>query len=282
MKCPSFGEHFSHLTKLWFEGDILCPLLPPVGELAQLSDLSIVPVSSVKRIGHEFLGVGVCVWDGTHIKKLAFTNLKYLVLRDLSNLEEWTFNKEGEGFEQGRGMTQVLPQLDELLIDNCPRLQTLLECLEWSNMKIVHIEGAHNLREVQNLCNLKEELRLINNLTLERVSLIHELEVIVICDCPEVNFVENIDSPQQLELLDEFMEEIPEWLARLRDEQKSTNDDDFTFKCSNKKAHTRMLKRGLDWPIIQRIPQVSITTNRGSYFLRQTRNPFNCDTNINF
>ncbi|KAH0456291.1 hypothetical protein IEQ34_014198 [Dendrobium chrysotoxum] len=109
-----------------------------------------------------------------------------------------------QGFEQGR-MAQVLPQLDELLIDNCPKFQALSECLEWSKMKIVDIEGAHNLRAVQNLCNLKEELRLINILTLERVSRIHELKVLVLCDFSELNFVENIDSLQRLELLDEFI-----------------------------------------------------------------------------
>ncbi|KAL0912854.1 hypothetical protein M5K25_016267 [Dendrobium thyrsiflorum] len=284
MKSPSFGECLPQLTALELSKNISCTQLPPAGELPQLNNLIISGAASVKRIGPEFLGVGIAAWDVTNTPmRTAFPNLQSFILHRMPELEEWTFDKEMEGFERRRGKAHVLPRLDQLVIDDCPKLKALPKGLEQSKMKVLQIQGAHSLREVENLPNVMEQLILFDNQSLERVSYLPALHILGINYCPALNCVEKLNSLQRLNLFDIFMEELPEWLARLVEERKPTDDDDddflFQLLC-NERLLWRLLKGGPDWWIIEKIPRVFAFDNAGKGFLRYTRNPFFYYTNL--
>ncbi|XP_028556582.1 putative disease resistance protein RGA3 isoform X1 [Dendrobium catenatum] len=288
MMSPSFGERLPLLTTLNLTDNISCTKLPAAGELPQLSQLDIKGSASVKIIGPEFLGVGVDVRDGMHtLTRTAFPNLQNFALRHMPELEEWTFSKIAEEFEQGRGKARdfpkiiLLPRLDELKLIDCPKLKALPKGLEHSNMKQLHIDGAHLIRIVENFINLKEELRIINNQRLERVSHLPALKVLIIHDCPALHCVEKLDSLEQLELHDFSIEGLPEWLPRLLQDRKKADDDDFHFEfMCNERALRRLLKGGTDWSLIKDIPRVFAYDNKQRGFLRYTKNPFNYYTNV--
>ncbi|KAH0457269.1 hypothetical protein IEQ34_015176 [Dendrobium chrysotoxum] len=288
MMSPSFGERLSFLTTLNLTDNISCTKLPAAGESPQLSQLDIKGTALVKSIGPEFLGVGVDVWDGMHtLTKPAFPNLQNLALHHMPELEEWTFSKEAEEFEQGRGKAHdfpklmLLPRLDELKLIDFPKLKALPKGLEYSNMKQLHIDGAHLLRVVENFINLKEELRIINNQSLERVFHLPAVKVLIIHDCPALHCVEKLDSLEQLELHDFSMKGLPEWLPRLLQDRKTADDDDFHFEfMCNERALRRLLKGGPDWSLIKDIPRVFAYDNKQRGFLRYTKNPFNYYTNL--
>ncbi|KAH0456733.1 hypothetical protein IEQ34_014640 [Dendrobium chrysotoxum] len=285
MKSPSFGERLPQLTTLELSKNISCTQLPPTGELPQLNNLIISGATSVKNIGPEFLGIGVAAWDVTNTPmRIAFPTLQSLILHRIPELEEWTFDKEMEGFVRRRGMAHVLPRLDQLFINHCPKLKALLKGLEQSKIKTLQILGAHSLREVENLPNVMEQLSLFHNQSLERVSYLHALHILRINYCPALNCVEKLNSLQQLHLFDIFMEGLPEWLARLVEERKlatAAADDDFLFQLlCNERLLWRLLKGGPDWWIIEKIPRVFTFDNAGKGFQRYTRNPFFYYTNM--
>ncbi|XP_020575067.1 putative disease resistance protein RGA3 [Phalaenopsis equestris] len=279
MKSPSFGHRLPHLTTLELSKNISCSQLPPAGELPQLTHLYIIGAAAVKSIGSEFLGVGV--WDGNYTaSRIIFPNLQKLILRNMPELEEWSFNKEMEEFEHGRGKTYVLPHLENLVIDDCPKLKALPKGLEQSKMKTLYIQGAHSLQAVENLITV-EQLMIVDNQSLEMVSHLPALQVLQVNHCPALNSVKKLESLERLNLFDVFMERIPEWVARLLKEQNLADDADFLFQLvCNERTLSRLLKGGPDWSIIERIPRVFASDNVGRGFLRYSRNPFNYYTNL--
>ncbi|XP_077225798.1 uncharacterized protein LOC143859003 [Tasmannia lanceolata] len=82
--------------------------LPPLGQLPSLENLEIRGMVAVKQINQEFYG-------NNTLKGFSFPSLKRLSLWGMSNLEMWASVEKGGAF----------PCLNELKIENCPKLITL-------------------------------------------------------------------------------------------------------------------------------------------------------------
>ncbi|KAL5789187.1 hypothetical protein ACOSQ2_004075 [Xanthoceras sorbifolium] len=91
---------FSNLVYLEFEGCSNCTSLPSVGQLPSLKELYIHRMFAIKTVGQEFYG-NCCATP--------FPKLEIIRLENMDEWEEW----EGGG----------LPQLRELTIRDCPKLQ---------------------------------------------------------------------------------------------------------------------------------------------------------------
>ncbi|KAK9215495.1 hypothetical protein WN944_007500 [Citrus x changshan-huyou] len=91
-----------------------CEHLPPLGKLPSLEDLEICRMESVKRVGHEFLGVESDT-DGSSV--IVFPKLKYLKFYDMEELEEWDY---GTAI---KGEIIIMPRLSFLEIGGCQRRQ---------------------------------------------------------------------------------------------------------------------------------------------------------------
>ncbi|PKA48111.1 Putative disease resistance protein RGA3 [Apostasia shenzhenica] len=270
MKSPSFGSCLPNLVKLELSDATLCERLPPAGELPQLKHLDIDGALSVKTIGSEFVGLGVM--------RTAFPKLETFNLGGMENLEEWSFEEVAS--DQQRFV--LLPRLDELTLEGCPKLAALPKGLAQSAIKKLLIEGAYKLIEVENLPNLTE-LVLMGNLFLKRISSLPQLQFLVVNTCPLLDCVEKMQALQRLDLFDVYMEVLPPWLPILLQERKPVDDedDDFLFQlyCSEK-VLWRCLKGGPDWSIIEQIPRVYASDDTGKGFLRYTKQPFSYFTNM--
>ncbi|TYH81805.1 hypothetical protein ES332_D02G011300v1 [Gossypium tomentosum] len=92
---------------------INCKSLPPLGQLQSLKFIALRNMEQLKRIGNEFY----C--DGSSQCEIeVFPALKTFILRQMRNLEEWTATTAAIMF----------PCLEELLVSNCPLLESL--CIE--------------------------------------------------------------------------------------------------------------------------------------------------------
>ncbi|KAH9668900.1 hypothetical protein KPL70_021565 [Citrus sinensis] len=119
--------------------------MPPLGKLPSLEILRIEEMVSVKKVGDEFLGIGIC--DHNHIHGtfsssssssiVAFPKLEKLDLGIMLQLEEWDFGKED---------ITIMPQVKSLSIFFCEKLKSLpdqllrsttLESLEITDVPIV-------------------------------------------------------------------------------------------------------------------------------------------------
>ncbi|KAG0451237.1 hypothetical protein HPP92_026311 [Vanilla planifolia] len=279
MQSPSFRAHFPFLTTLELSKNKFCTQLPPAGELPQLKLLFIKRADAVKRIGPEFLGIG------THPAiRTAFPKLEILKLYRILHLEEWTFGETEEA--QVLPNLVLLPRLSSLEIEDCPMLASLPKGLEQSSMKRLYIAGALSLKAVSNLPNLTE-LVLIGNASLETISHLPALQVLAVISCPAFKLVEKVDALQRLNLVDHFMEAIPEWLVKFLRERKAgegegeVSADDFLLEMlCTEKALWGCLKGGSDWPIVETIPSFIAYDNVGKGFMRYTRSPFYYYTNV--
>nr|XP_043623184.1 putative disease resistance protein At3g14460 [Erigeron canadensis]XP_043623185.1 putative disease resistance protein At3g14460 [Erigeron canadensis] len=96
-----------------------CVVLPPLGQLPSLRDLSIDKIDDVKKVGSEFLGNGPA----------AFPSLEILRFSRMTQLEVWSINAVG---------VAMFPCLKQLYIRKCPRWEvwsanadvTVFPCLQ--------------------------------------------------------------------------------------------------------------------------------------------------------
>ncbi|XP_062173751.1 putative disease resistance protein At3g14460 [Alnus glutinosa] len=104
------GHHsFSNIAYICLENCKHCHNLPPLGRLPSLQTLCVFGFERVVKVDHEFYGS-----DSLTVKP--FGALKILRFKRMLNWEEWSsFGAENED--------EAFPQLEELYIDNCPKLK---------------------------------------------------------------------------------------------------------------------------------------------------------------
>nr|XP_010914606.2 putative disease resistance protein RGA3 [Elaeis guineensis] len=240
MMTPSLSL-LCNLRRLVLNNCALCQQLPPLGMLPQLDYLHIKGASAVMSIGHEFLLLA----SGRKMDSsfsTYFPKLEKLHFKDMPNWEEWWWRLE----EEDDQTTSLLPSLKELSIDGCPKLRSLPESLlcRATALKKLIIRDAHSLREIQSLRFLTE-LILVDNSSLERVSIFPALNHLCIRNCKELMYVEGVDAVKHIQLDDREAESLPEWLVGAGKEQPCFPSlHKLTLK-------NRICYRGLpDWPLI--------------------------------
>ncbi|KAL5979585.1 hypothetical protein ACLOJK_019491, partial [Asimina triloba] len=142
-KLPSWMEDLSlsKLTKLEIRFVIQCEQnnLPGLGQLPALKYLQIANVG-LKKVGRELyygnLSNDVVGGGGRE----AFAKLEGLVLREMSELEEWELMS---GFDAD---VRIMPSLSILRLENCPKLVGLPDHLANAPLTNLDISGCHRLK----------------------------------------------------------------------------------------------------------------------------------------
>uniref|UniRef100_A0A2N9IGI5 AAA+ ATPase domain-containing protein n=1 Tax=Fagus sylvatica TaxID=28930 RepID=A0A2N9IGI5_FAGSY len=141
--------------RLYLTGCINLEHLPPVGKLPFLEILKVENASfstnGLKKVGVEFLGI-----ESNNNKKdegstssssssslVLFPNLISLEFENLEEWEEW----DGMGGTREEGGVTIMPRLQTLIIDNCPKLKSLPDFLPTIPMKSLTIFNCPILGE---------------------------------------------------------------------------------------------------------------------------------------
>ncbi|KAH9750761.1 hypothetical protein KPL71_014002 [Citrus sinensis] len=120
---PSWMTSLTNLKSLGLSLCENCEQLPPLGKLPSLEQLFISYMSSVKRVGDEFLGVESDRHDSSSssLVIIAFPKLKSLRIEGLMELEEWDYGIT----RTGNTVINIMPHLSSLVIDSCYELKAL-------------------------------------------------------------------------------------------------------------------------------------------------------------
>ncbi|XP_052484272.1 putative disease resistance protein RGA3 [Gossypium raimondii] len=122
-----------NLMELELNNCINCKCLPPLGQLQSLKFLALRNMEQLKRIGNEFY----C--DGSSQCEIeVFPALKTFILRQMRNLEEWTATTAAI----------VFPCLEELLVSNCPLLESVPLTGQCLSLKKLCIEDCSRLSSI--------------------------------------------------------------------------------------------------------------------------------------
>ena len=123
-----------------------CEQLPPLGKLPSLEQLFISYMSSVKRVGDEFLGVESDRHDSSSssLVIIAFPKLKSLTIYSMLELEEWDY----EITRTGNTVINIMPRLSSLTINYCSKLKALPDHFhQTTTLKELHIWKCRLLEE---------------------------------------------------------------------------------------------------------------------------------------
>ncbi|XVF77537.1 hypothetical protein PTKIN_Ptkin14bG0052800 [Pterospermum kingtungense] len=133
--CPSWMMSLNLLKSVELRTCAHWESLPPMGKLPSLEYLLIFNMGKVKKVGEEFLGIEREDLGQTSSSSsvsnnniVAFPDLKTPKFIFLSNWEEWEYENiwGGEGQEECSCITiDIMPRLQSLLIENCPKLKGL-------------------------------------------------------------------------------------------------------------------------------------------------------------
>ncbi|KDO38875.1 hypothetical protein CISIN_1g048798mg, partial [Citrus sinensis] len=132
---PSWMTSLTNLKSLKLSFCENCEQLPPLGKLPSLEQLFISYMSSVKRVGDEFLGVEIII---------AFPKLKSLSIDGLMELEEWDYGIT----RTGNTFINIMPRLSSLAINYCPKIKALPDHFhQTTTLKELRIWGCDLLEE---------------------------------------------------------------------------------------------------------------------------------------
>ncbi|XP_072996174.1 putative disease resistance protein RGA1 isoform X1 [Typha latifolia] len=209
-----------NLVKIELEHIPNCEYLPVLGQLPKLEEIFIREMLQVRRISEEFCGV-------RNTTGTSFPSLKRLDLMEMLELEEWVTAVAGDG-ERG---ASLFPCLEELNIQNCPKLQirpcippsvTALN-LSWRTMPLLMMRDVHEislkhlcLNEHEFLTSLPDSIRHLTSLETLRIRYckflrtlpewlgdLSSLRCLEICDCPLIKRLpKSIQRLTALETLD--------------------------------------------------------------------------------
>ncbi|XP_060675457.1 putative disease resistance RPP13-like protein 1 isoform X3 [Ziziphus jujuba] len=150
---PKWMMGLDRLTGLDFIDCKQCESLPPLGRLLpSLAVLRIDGLDKVKKIGDEFLGLGV-----EQVEAVSFPKLKWLFFYNMRDWEDWE-GTAGTSLQPG-----VMPCLKVLEIENCGNLKSLPPYLKHTPLHILRINASGVLS--QSLQNSEEEFTNISRIT---------------------------------------------------------------------------------------------------------------------
>ena len=112
--------------------------LPLLGKLSFLESLAIVSLSSLKKVGVEFLGINSENKRDDKVK--IFPNLKSLWLQNLKEWEEWI--GIGGMREEEENCITIMPRLQHLTIFECPKLKLLPDFLLTTPLETLEITNS--------------------------------------------------------------------------------------------------------------------------------------------
>ncbi|CAL9759537.1 unnamed protein product [Musa acuminata subsp. burmannicoides] len=245
MQSSSLVTCFPCLRCLTLQNFASCLQLPPLGELPHLQYLKIIGANSVLRIGPEFLG------DDAATSTAFFPELKSLIIAKMPNWEEWSLHRGGEAEEEIAAAPErpllLLPNLEIFSLRNCPKLRSLPQGLldHATKLSSLFIEGANELKAVENLPSLSGLLQTKDCPSLERISNLGALGTLDIIGCPSL------------------VCRLPEWLPGLAHQPNSSL---VVVVVCDVRLLERCIRGGEDWHIVQQKPVVSLyaDTDRGT------------------
>ncbi|XP_025660941.2 putative disease resistance RPP13-like protein 1 [Arachis hypogaea] len=125
---------YHNITELYLRECRNCWVLPSLGQLPALTRLGISDCEKVKKIGGSFYK-----GDGTHQhQETPFRSLKILVIQTMPCLEEW------ESYECDDDDDAPFPKLEELSIEDCPKLRGDLPTF-LPSLKSLYIRGCEEI-----------------------------------------------------------------------------------------------------------------------------------------
>ncbi|XP_020411845.1 putative disease resistance protein At3g14460 isoform X2 [Prunus persica] len=127
---------FSNIRVMHLSDCSYCWLLPPVGRLPALKELCIERMKSLRTIGVEFYDR-----DGAYLTQ-PFRSLEKLEFREMPEWEEWVPSGSASGGEYGPDF----PRLQELILNECPKLRGSLPC-ELPCLKKLTVYGCEVLHD---------------------------------------------------------------------------------------------------------------------------------------
>ncbi|XP_025826708.1 putative disease resistance protein RGA3 isoform X2 [Panicum hallii] len=232
------ATHFPSLMYLNLVDCKSCVHLPPIGQLPNLKYLKIVGATAVTKIGPEFVGYGV--GNPGSAEAVALPKLETLFIKDMPNWEEWTVvveeeeeataaaaaGKDGAAANQ-KGEAppprmQLLPRLEKLELECCPKLRALPQQLglEATSLKELKLRDVDSIRVVENLPFLSEMLLIVVCEGLVRVSNIPKMRELLVSRCPNLRRVEELCNLERL-WLDVGMESLSSyWVPGLKEQRQ--------------------------------------------------------------
>jgi hypothetical protein len=189
--CSELELNMPNLCHMHLDGCISCTQLPPAGQIPQLQVLQIKGADALETVGTELLGKGV----GS--PAVFFPELELFHIIGMRNLQCW-FNPCDImecNFQQS-----LMPKLQRLLLLDCPKLRALPSVF-LINLTRIHIEGAHELKEVLDLPAVVW-LKVKNNASLKRISILWKLQELLAQDCPALDEANNLLSLRCVYMID--------------------------------------------------------------------------------
>ncbi|KAG5223387.1 disease resistance protein [Salix suchowensis] len=127
-------------------------VLPLLGRLPNLENLQL-HVLQVRRLDAGFLGIeeveNANINEGEIARVIAFPKLKTLRIWNLAKLEEWDGIERRVGEEDATttSIFIIMPQLQQLEINDCPLLRALPDYVLAAPLQVLHVFGCPNLRK---------------------------------------------------------------------------------------------------------------------------------------
>jgi hypothetical protein len=190
--CSELELNMPNLCHMHLNECICCTKLPPAGQIPQLQVLQIKGADALETIGTELLGKGV----GS--PAVFFPELELLHIIGMCNLQSWSLDTRNP-CDTMKG-NFMMPKLQRLLLLDCPRLRGLPPDF-LINLTRIHIEGAHELKEVVDLPAVVW-LKVKNNATLRRISSLGRLQDLLSQDCPMLDQATNLWSLRRVFMID--------------------------------------------------------------------------------
>uniref|UniRef100_A0ACD5TS49 Uncharacterized protein n=1 Tax=Avena sativa TaxID=4498 RepID=A0ACD5TS49_AVESA len=193
--CSELELNMPNLCHMHLNECISCTKLPPAGQLPQLQVLQIKGADALETIGTELLGKGV----GN--PAVFFPALELLHIIGMCNLKRWSVDTGNPcDIMEGNFQQSLMPKLQRLLLLDCPRLRALPSVF-LVNLTRIHIEGAHELKEVVDLPAVVW-LKVKNNTSLRKISNLGKMQDLLAQDCPTLDHGNDLWSLRRVYMVD--------------------------------------------------------------------------------